>query len=217
MSETIRIMLVDDHAVVRSGLVRLIENQRNIHVVEEAENGEDAYHRYDPALVDIVVMDLSMPGMGGLEAARRILGRNPAARIIVFSMHDNATYASQVLKAGIKGYVTKTGADGDLIKAILDVAKGKTYLSSEVAKKIVLENMVGDDNPINQLSPREFEVFRLLTEGLTTEEVGERLKISQKTVSNYFTMIKQKLNVNSPIEMVRLAMRHGVIESESAK
>ncbi len=154
-----------------------------------------------------------MPGMGGLESARRILGRYPAVKIIIFSMHDNATFAAQVLKAGVKGYVTKTGADSDLLKAIHEVAKGKSYLSPEVAQKIALESMVGDENPLKMLSAREFEVFRLLTEGVSVEAVGERLKISQKTVSNYYTMIKQKLGANSPIEMVRIAIRYGVIDS----
>lgn len=204
-------MLVDDHAVVRSGLKRLIENEGNIQVVTEAEDGEVAYQLYGEQRVDIVIMDLSMPGMGGLESSRRILGRYPTAKIIIFSMHDNATFASQVLKSGVKGYVTKTGADSDLIKAVKEVMKGKSYLSSEVAQKIALESMVGEDNPLNILSAREFEVFRLLTEGVGTEQVGVRLKISQKTVANYHTMIKQKLGVSNPIEMVRLAMRYGVI------
>lgn len=212
MADVIKVMLVDDHAVVRAGLKRLIENQKEIEVVAEAEDGEQAYQMYSKDPADVIVMDLSMPGMGGMEAARRIVGRYPQAKIIIFSMHDNATFASQVLKAGAKGYVTKTGTDSDLIKAVKEVAKGKSYLSSDVAQKIALESMTGDDNPLNILSAREFEVFRLITEGLSTEDVGERLKISQKTVANYHTMIKQKLGVGSPIEMVRLAMRHGVIE-----
>lgn len=210
---TIKVMLVDDHAVVRAGLRRLIENQSNIEVVAEAVDGDQAYHLYSAAPVDVVVMDLSMPGMGGLESARRILGRYSMAKIIIFSMHDNATFASQVLKSGVKGYVTKTGSDSDLLKAIQEVAHGRNYLSSEVAQKIALESMSGDENPLKMLSAREFEVFRLLTEGVSAEEVGERLKISHKTVANYHTMIKQKLGVSNPIEMVRLAIRHGVIAS----
>jgi two-component system, NarL family, invasion response regulator UvrY len=211
--ETIRIMLVDDHAVVRAGLCRLIEYQVDLQVICEAESGETAYQLYDPAKIDVLVMDLSMPGMGGLESARRILGCHPKAKIVIFSMHDNATFATQVIKAGVKGYVTKTGAYNDLIAAVQEVAKGKVYLSSEIAKKMAIQNMTGDDHPLSLLSAREFEVFRLLADGLTTDTVGERLKISQKTVANYHTMIKQKLNINSPIEMLRLAMRYGLIES----
>lgn len=208
----IRVMLVDDHAAVRSGLCRLMENQADIKVVKEVDSGEAAYQQYDPKEIDVIVMDMSMPGMGGLEAARRIIGRHAAAKIVIFSMHENAAMASQILKAGVKSYVTKTSPDNDLIKAIQEVSKGKTYLSSEIAKKIVLESMVGDDNPLNALSAREFEVFRLLSEGVATEEISNRLKISQKTVANYHTMIKQKLGVNSPVEMVRLAMHYDVIE-----
>lgn len=209
---TIKVMLVDDHAVVRAGLRRLIENQSSIKVMAEAVDGDQAYHLYSAEPVDVVVMDLSMPGMGGLESARRIIGRYPSAKIIIFSMHDNATFASQVLKSGVKGYVTKTGSDSDLLKAIQEVANGRNYISSEVAQKIAIESMSGDENPLKMLSAREFEVFRLLTEGVSAEEVGERLKISHKTVANYHTMIKQKLGVSNPIEMVRLAIRHGVID-----
>ncbi|MGJ8619825.1 MAG: response regulator [Methylophilaceae bacterium] len=209
---TIKVMLVDDHAVVRAGLRRLIENQSSIKVMAEAVDGDQAYHLYSAEPVDVVVMDLSMPGMGGLESARRIISRYPSAKIIIFSMHDNATFASQVLKSGVKGYVTKTGSDSDLLKAIKEVANGRNYISSEVAQKIAIESMSGDENPLKMLSAREFEVFRLLTEGVSAEEVGERLKISHKTVANYHTMIKQKLGVSNPIEMVRLAIRHGVID-----
>lgn len=214
MSEVkIKIMLVDDHAVVRAGLCRLLEYQSGMQVIGEADSGETAYQVYDPANIDVLVMDLSMPGMGGLESARRILLRHPRAKIIIFSMHDNATFATQVIKAGVKGYVTKTGAYNELIAAVQEVAQGKVYLSSEIAKKIAMQNLVGDVHPLNLLSAREFEVFRLLADGLTTDAAGEHLKISKKTVANYHTMIKQKLNVNSPIEMLKLAMRYGLIES----
>ena len=210
--EKTKIMLVDDHAVVRAGLKRLMENQAGLEVRWEADNGEAAYQLLTNNQVDVIVMDLSMPGMGGLETARRILSRYPAVKIVIFSMHDNATFAAQVLKAGVKAYVTKTGADSDLLQAISEVVKGRSYLSPEVAQKIALESMGGDDNPLKMLSAREFEVFRLLTEGVSVEAVGERLKISQKTVSNYYTMIKQKLGANSLIEMVRIAIRHGIID-----
>jgi two-component system, NarL family, invasion response regulator UvrY len=212
-TEIIKVMLVDDHSVVRAGLSRLIEHQSDMQVTCEAESGEKAYQQFDPEKTDVIVMDLSMPGIGGLESARRILSRHPKSKIVIFSMHDNATFATQVMKAGIKGYVTKTGAYNDLINAVRDVALGKVYLSSEIAQKIAMQNMAGDVHPLNLLSTREFEVFRLLADGLSTDAVGDRLNISQKTVANYHSMIKQKLNVNSPIEMLRLAMRYGLLES----
>lgn len=212
-TEAIRIMLVDDHSVVRSGLRRMLEQKAGFEIVAEAESGEQAYHLFSEYRPDVTVMDLSMPGMGGMEAVRRIMSRFPSARILVFSMHDNAAFASQALKSGVKGYVTKTGASNDLMKAIQEVARGKTFLSAEVAQKIALHTLIGEDDPLQQLSPREFEVFRLLADGVSVEDIASMLKISQKTVANYHTMIKQKLGVSSPIEFVRLAIRHGVIES----
>jgi DNA-binding NarL/FixJ family response regulator len=209
---TIKLILVDDHAVVRSGLRRLLELNKQVEVIAEADSGEQAYQCYGELKPDIVVMDISMPGMGGLESARRIIKRYPTAKIIIFSMHETASFASQAIKSGVKGYVTKTGAAEDLTSAVLEVANGKTFLSAEVAQKIALETLSGQDDPIHQLSGREFEVFRLLVEGKKVEEVAEMLKISQKTVANYYTMIKQKLGVTSPIDMVRFAIRHGLVE-----
>jgi len=208
----VKLLLVDDHAVVRSGLRRLLELNKGLEAISEAELGEQAYQLYGDFLPDVVVMDLSMPGMGGLESARRIIKRFPAARIIIFSMHETASFASQALKAGVKGYVTKTGVAEDLIRAVNEVLKGKTFLSAEIAQKIALQTLTGEDDPVHQLSAREFEVFRLLADGKKVEEVAEMLKISQKTVANYYTIIKQKLDVSSPIEMVRFAIRHGLIE-----
>jgi len=207
----IRIMLVDDHEVVRSGLRRMLEQKPGMEVVAEAGSGERAYQIYGEYLPDILVMDLSMPGMGGLEAAQRIISRYSSARVVVFSMHDNAAFASQALKAGVRGYVTKTSAGDELPRALLEVARGKIWISPEVAHKIALQSLVGKDDALQQLSAREFEVFRLLAEGVTAEHVAEMLKISQKTVANYYTMIKQKLSVTSPIELVRIAIRNGII------
>jgi two-component system invasion response regulator UvrY len=206
------IILVDDHAVVRSGLRRLLELNKDMNVIAEAESGEQAYQLYGELNPDVVVMDISMPGMGGLESAKRIIKRDSSAKIIIFSMHETASFATQALKAGVKGYVTKTGDSDDLQAALTQVMRGKTFLSADVAQKIALQTLMGEDDPLQQLSGREFEVFRLLADGNRIEEVAEMLKISQKTVANYYTIIKQKLDVSSPIEMVRLAIRHGLIE-----
>ncbi|WP_029146894.1 response regulator transcription factor [Methylophilus sp. 5] len=210
---TVKVVLVDDHTVVRSGLRRLLESHKSIEIVAEADTGESAYQVYGEILPDVMLMDISMPGMGGLEAAKRILQRYPQAKIVIFSMHEAVSFAAQALKTGVKGYVTKTGVAEDLVQAVLDVAKGRTFLSQDVAQKVALQTLIGESNPLQQLTSREFEVFRLLAEGKRVEEVADMLKISQKTVANYYTLIKQKLSVNSPVEMVRLAMKHGLIDA----
>lgn len=210
---TTKVLLTDDHTVVRSGLRRLLEQHDGISVVAEAESGEQAYQLFSEVMPDVLVMDMSMPGIGGLEALRRILARHNKAKIIIFSMHENATFASQALTAGAIGYVTKSGDTNDLVEAVRAAATGKRYLSPEMAQKIALQSMTGDDNPAQKLTVREFEVFRLLAEGKVTEEVAKVLNIGQKTAANYQTMLKQKLDVSSPVDLVRLAIKHGVIES----
>ncbi|NOQ94488.1 MAG: response regulator [Methylophaga sp.] len=212
MGTAIRVLLTDDHAVVRSGVRRLLEQYDGIEVVAEADSGEQAYQLFGEYLPDALVMDMSMPGMGGLEALRRILARYQDAKIIIFSMHENATFATQALTSGAVGYVAKSGDADDLVNAILDVASGKNYLSADMAQKIALQSLSGDDNPAHKLTAREFEVFRFLAEGKVVDEIAKVLNIGQKTVANYQTLLKQKLGINSPVELVRLAIKCGVIE-----
>jgi len=214
VSQLIKVMLTDDHAVVRSGLCRLLEQNSDIKVIAEAESGEQAYQTYPENRPDVLVMDMSMPGMGGLEALRRILHRWSDARVIMFSMHENATYAIQSLTAGAMGYVAKSGNAEDLVKAVKEVASGKSFLSADMAQKVALQSLTGDDNPTQRLTSREFEVFRLLAEGKLVEEIAGRLNIGQKTVANYQTSLKQKLDIHSPVELVRLAMKYGVITEQ---
>lgn len=211
--EPIRILLADDHAVVRSGLRRLLEQNAEMQVIAEAGSGEQAYQLFSELKPDVVVMDLSMPGMGGLEAIRRILVRSPLARVVVFSMHENAAFAFQALNIGARAYVAKSGMAEDLVIAVRNAAAGSTYISPVVAQKMAMQTVSGDDALSKKLSAREFEVFRLIAEGKSAEDIGHLLNISQKTVANYQTMIRQKLGVNSPVELVRLAIRHGLIES----
>lgn len=213
MNVLIRIILADDHSVVRSGLRRLLEQNTGMQIVAEAESGEQAYQLFGEHLPDVLVMDMSMPGMGGLEALRRIMIRHPSAKVVIFSMHENAAFASQALSAGARCYVAKSGSADDLVRAVKEAFSGKGYLSPSVAQNIVLQTMSGADDPTRKLSAREFEVFRMLAEGGGIEDIAETLRISQKTVANYQTILKQKLGVSSPVELVRLAMRHGVIES----
>lgn len=209
--KNIRIILADDHDIVRSGLRRLLESKPGFEVVAEVESGEQAYQCCSELDFDVIVMDLSMPGMGGMEAARKIITRYPDSKILIFSMHENTAFAAQALKTGVKGYVTKTGVSSDLVKAIQEVSEGKIFLSADIAQKIAVQGVIGNDEPIHQLSAREFELFRMFAEGQTIEVIADRFKISQKTVANNLTMIKQKLNVSTPIEMLRLAIRHNLL------
>jgi len=212
-TEKIRVILADDHNVVRSGLRRLLELGGDIDVVAEADSGEQACLIYGDFQSDVLVMDLSMPGIGGLEALRRILSAAPKAKVVIFTMHENAAFATQALSAGARGYVAKSSLADDLLLAVRDVAIGKTYISPSMAQKIVMQTISGSPDPIERLSTREFEVFRLLAEGLGIEDISINLQISQKTASNYQTALKQKLGINNAVELVRLAIRHGVISN----
>jgi DNA-binding NarL/FixJ family response regulator len=213
MAKKTTIVLIDDHAVVRAGVRRLLEQESLFDVIGEAESGEKAYQIFGELKPDVMVMDLSMPGMGGLEAIRRILMRHEKAKILVLSMHEDLSFANQALKLGAKGYLTKNTLADDLVKSIQTVSKGDVFLSDEIAKKMAMQSISGNQDPIHELSAREFEIFRLLAEGLDIDAIASTLNISSKTVSNYQTMIKQKLNINSPVELIRYAIKAGVIKN----
>jgi len=213
MAKKTTIVLVDDHAVVRAGVRRLLEQEPLFEVIGEAESGEKAYQILAELKPDVMVMDLSMPGMGGLEAIRRILMRYEKAKILVLSMHEDLSFANQALKLGAKGYLTKNTLADDLVKSIETVTQGDVFLSDEIAKKMAMQSISGNQDPVHELSAREFEIFRLLAEGLDIEAIASTLNISSKTVSNYQTMIKQKLDINTPIELIRYAIKVGVIKN----
>jgi DNA-binding NarL/FixJ family response regulator len=213
MAKKTTIVLVDDHAVVRAGVRRLLEQEPLFEVIGEAESGEKAYQILAELKPDVMVMDLSMPGMGGLEAIRRILMRYEKAKILVLSMHEDLSFANQALKLGAKGYLTKNTLADDLVKSIETVTQGDVFLSDEIAKKMAMQSISGNQDPVHELSAREFEIFRLLAEGLDIDAIASTLNISSKTVSNYQTMIKQKLNINTPIELIRYAIKVGAIKN----
>jgi DNA-binding NarL/FixJ family response regulator len=192
---------------------RLLEQEPLFEVIGEAESGEKAYQIFGELKPDVMVMDLSMPGMGGLESIRRILMRYEKAKILVLSMHEDLSFANQALKLGAKGYLTKNTLADSLVKSIETVTQGDVFLSDEIAKKMAMQSISGNQDPIHELSAREFEIFRLLAEGLDIDAIASTLNISSKTVSNYQTMIKQKLNINTPIELIRYAIKVGVIKN----
>lgn len=209
----IRIILADDHSVVRDGFLRALEHQDNITVVGEANSGEQAYPLFTKLKADILVMNISLPSMSGLEVLRRIITRNSAAKIIMFSIDENITLATQALSIGAKAYLSMSETHTNLIEAITDVSQGQNFLSRKVAQKIALQSISGNEHILQTLSSREFEIFRLLVEGKVAENIAKQLRISQKTVANYQTILKQKLGVSGPIELVRLAIKHGVIKA----
>jgi DNA-binding NarL/FixJ family response regulator len=208
---TIRIMLVDDHAIVRAGFRRLLEQRSDFRVVAEAADAERAYALYFEHEPDVVVMDLSMPGISGLDTIRRIIGRNADAKIVVFSMHEDASVAERAIQLGARGYVTKCNAPEVLAAAVAEVVAGRLALSPDMAQSIAMLKLSGDGNPLQALSAREFEIFRLLVTGRPAVEIAKLLNLSAKTVANYHTLIKQKLNVQSDVELVLLAQRQNVM------
>ena len=209
----IRVMLVDDHAVVRAGYRMLLKNSPDIEVIAEVDSGEAACKAFADQRLDIVVMDLSLPGIGGLEAIRRIIARDAEAKVLVFSMHEDTIFVEQALQAGAHGYMTKSGAPEALIEAIRTLAAGKTYLDKNIAERLAFQKMRGKDAPFSGLSTREFEIFCLLAEGHSTSDIAKRLSLSYKTVANYSTQIKNKLEVTSIAEIARLAIRHQLVNA----
>jgi DNA-binding NarL/FixJ family response regulator len=206
------VLLVDDHAVVREGYRRLLERTTDITVIGEAATGEDAYRLYGDLCPDVTVMDVSLPGIGGIEAVRRIVARDPAARILMFSVHEDVIYSSRALQTGARGYVTKASAPEVLVEAVRHVAAGKVYISHDVAQELAVQSLPGQRNPLRGLSAREFEVFRLLVAGHRLEEVARILSLSLKTVANYQSSIRQKLDVSNTAQAVRMALTQGLLD-----
>jgi DNA-binding NarL/FixJ family response regulator len=200
-----RVILVDDHAVVRAGYRLLLSQTPDIEIVAEAETGEEALDKYRQLGPAVVVMDLNLPGMGGLAAIRRILGRDPEARVLVFSIHDEAVYVSRALEAGALGYISKSCAPNLLVEAVVTVAAGKSFLEPAIARRIKTTGREVTAAPQERLTAREFEVLCRLARGLGARETAEELRLSVKTVSNYLTSIKKKLDVDTTAELVRLA------------
>lgn len=205
------IMLVDDHPVVREGYRRLLERNPGFHVVCEAETAADAYRLYREHEPDLVVMDLSLPGAGGLEAVRHIRQWDKAARILVFTMHEGAAFALKAFEAGAAGYVTKSSAPQELVRAVEVVGGGGRALSDDVAQEIAAERLSGRRSPLDDLGPRETEILRMLASGLAAEQIAEQLHLSLKTVQNYHYQIKSKLEARTDAHLVWLAVGFGLV------
>jgi len=210
----IRVLLVDDHAVVRTGFRLLLQSLAEISVVAEAESGEAACQRFFELAPDVVVLDLAMPGMGGLEALRRIRARHPEARVLALSAHDDPMHARRALREGAMGFLSKRSAPEALVEAVTAVAAGRRYIDMSLAQKLALAEIEGTAKPpIEQLSEREFEVFIRLAQGATVQKIAEDLKLSASTVGTHLYNIKQKLQVGNQSELTLVAIRNGLIEA----
>jgi DNA-binding NarL/FixJ family response regulator len=206
----IKVMLIDDYPVVRSGITHLIESERTLSVVAETDNIDEGYKLYFKTKPDVLILDLDLLD-SSLGMLNQLITKEPKAKVMIFSSRREAMFAIQSISAGAKGYVLKSSDQKDIIHAIQQINKGQSYISPEVAQEIALQKLHMGNNPMENLTTREFEVFRLLAEGANIDMVASKLKIGYKTAANYQTILKQKLNISSPFELIRLALKHRVI------
>lgn len=209
MTDPIKVLLVDDHAIVREGYRRLLEEEPSIQVIGEAANAEQARERASALGPDVVVMDIALPGSSGIEATIRMLREQPHLRILMFSMYDDAIYASRALEAGALGYLSKASAPEVLVRAIYAVSRGERYVSADVATNLARSAAQPGRSELEALSPREFEVLRLLVQGETVRSISEKLGLSEKTVANHQSAIREKLGARNSAQLARLVARVG--------
>jgi two-component system, NarL family, invasion response regulator UvrY len=209
----IRVLLVDDHAVVRTGFRLLLEASREILVVAEAESGEEACRRFPELRPDVVVIDIAMPGMGGLEALKRICAHEPGARVLALSAHDDPMHARHALHEGALGFLSKRSAPEALIDAISQVAAGRPYVDAHIARELALAGLRNGATPLDRLTEREFDVFLRLARGETVQRIAKDLNLSASTVGTHLYRVKQKLEVENQSELTLIAIRSRLIEA----
>nr|WP_320166563.1 response regulator transcription factor [uncultured Methylophaga sp.] len=214
-NKKISVLLVDDHEVVRAGFKILLSSQAFIGHITDIDRGELVAHEYERLKPDVVVMDLSMPGIGGLETIRRLQKLDPSAVVLVYSIHDEAIYVERALEAGAIGYVSKNSAAEVLAEAVKSVANGKRYIEQSLLPKPDDVRQVNIDHSrqvLDLLSPREFDVFCRLAKGMTAHEVAADMHLGYKTIANYNTQIKSKLRVNTAADLANIAVVLGIIK-----
>ncbi len=202
----LKILLVDDHSVVRAGVRRLLEGIQGTEILE-AQTGHETLSLFRSKEPDLVLLDLNMEGVGGLELLRRLLLENKRARVVVFTMHSEPIYAARALKLGAKGYVTKSASADELVAAVKQVADGGHYIEAELASKLAIGQFDGED-PLHQLSTREVEILRLLGDGKSLTAIAETLGVSYKTVANTCSLIKNKLGLQRTADLIRVSLEH---------
>ncbi|HKJ95905.1 MAG TPA: UvrY/SirA/GacA family response regulator transcription factor [Gammaproteobacteria bacterium] len=209
----INVVLVDDHQLVRTGIRRILDDADDVHVIGEAQSGEEAIKLVGELRPNVVLMDVHMPGMGGLEATRKLLRVAPDARIIALTVHVDEPYPSRLLEAGAFGYLTKGCDEAEIVKAIREVALDRRYISADIAQQMALSGLEGGSrDPFEKLSQREIQVMLMVTEGHRLQEISDRLCLSPKTVSTYRYRLYEKLGVTNDVELTRLVIRHGLID-----
>ncbi len=213
----INVYLVDDHELVRTGIRRILEDIRGFKVIGEAVSGENAVQWLRENQADVILMDMNMPGIGGLEATKKILRFNPDAKIIVLTVQTETPFPLKVMQAGAVGYLTKCSAPDEMIQAIRSVNSGQRYISPEIAQQIALSQVSAPtgDNPFKSLSDREMQITLMITKGNKVQDIAESLNLSPKTVNSYRYRLFEKLNINGDVELTRMAIRYGILDADT--
>ena len=209
----ISVLLTDDHSLVRSGIRRLLEDSQQVTIVGEAECGEDSISMVRELTPDVILMDVNMPGIGGVEACRRILQRDPKQKIIVLTVHSEQIFPKRMLEIGAKGYLTKECCVDEMIEAIKQVNCGRSYIATSIAQQLALSLLPGNEhNPIDKLSRREFQVMLMISNGLSNIQISEKLCLSPKTVSTYRLRLLEKLDAHNEVDLIKIAVEQGMVE-----
>lgn len=212
----INVLLVDDHDLVRIGIRRLLADVTGIKVIGEAKSGEEAVRMARETRPHVILMDVKMPGIGGLEATRKVLRTDPDIKVIAVTVYGEEPFPSRLLQAGAAGYITKGSSLDEMVQAIRTVHAGQRYLSPEVAHQLALKHLSDkDESPFDSLSERELQVMIMITNGHKVQEISDKLCLSPKTVNSYRYRLFEKLSVNSDVELTHLAIRHGMLDTEN--
>ena len=214
----ITVLLTDDHELVRTGIRRLLEDSKQVSIVGEADCGEKSIQLAQEHQPDVILMDVNMPGIGGVEACRRILQRNPKQKIIVLSVHNEQTFPKRLLEIGARGYLTKECGVDEMLEAIRQVHAGNSYIATSIAQQLALSLLPGNDiNPIDRLSRREFQVMLMISQGLSNAQISDKLCLSPKTISTYRLRLLEKLDAHNEVDLIKIAVEQGMVEFSSSE
>jgi two-component system invasion response regulator UvrY len=214
----ITVLLTDDHTLVRTGIKRVLEDSQQIEIVGEASCGEDSLELAHKLKPDVILMDVNMPGIGGVEACRRILERNPKQKIIALTIYTEKIFPKRMLEIGAKGYLTKECGVDEMIEAIKIVSEGGAYIAPTIAQQLALSLLPGNDgNPIDKLSRREFQVMLMISHGLSNLKMSEKLCLSPKTISTYRLRLLEKLGAHNEVDLLKIAVEQGMVEFASSE